>query len=157
MIPVARLTDPHACPIPGHGVTPVSSASPTVMVNGLPVARIGDMAACGAVIVSGFPTILVNGRPMAHLGSLTSHGGTVVTGSQDCFGGDVSFATSSLVVDFKKMGALREDGVVDEGAMEGLLSNPQLERFAQSAGALMQTSEGVPFSALPQHPALPDH
>lgn len=87
MIPVARLTDPHACPIPGHGLTSLVSASPTVLVNGLPVARTGDRAACGAVIVSGFTNILVDGRPMAHMGSLGSHGGTLITGSQDSFGG----------------------------------------------------------------------
>ena len=141
MIPVSRLTDQHACPIPLHGLTPLVSGSPAVFVNGLPVARVGDMSGCGAVIVSGFPHILVDGRPMAHVGSLTTHGGAVVTGSHDCVGGGVSLSTSKLVVDFAKLGAIGEDGVVDERLMAELLADPRLEQRAQAAGALVQSDE----------------
>lgn len=138
MIPVSRLTDQHACPIPLHGLMPLVSGSPSMYVNGLPVARVGDMSGCGAVIVSGFPHILVDGRPMAHVGSLTSHGGAIVTGSHDCTGG-VSFGTSKLAVDFAKLGAVSGDGVVDEKLMTELLADPQLEQRARAAGALVQS------------------
>lgn len=153
MIPVSRLTDQHACPIPLHGLTPLVSGSPSVYVNGLPVARVGDMSGCGAVIVSGFPHILVDGRPMAHVGSLTSHGGTIVTGSHDCTGG-VSFGTSKLVVDFAKLGAVSEYGVVDEKLMAELLADPQLEQRARTAGALVQSGD-APFPQAPK-PDLPE-
>jgi uncharacterized Zn-binding protein involved in type VI secretion len=54
-IPVSRMGDLHACPIPGHGVTPIVTGSATTLTEGQPNARIGDMTACGAVIVAGSP------------------------------------------------------------------------------------------------------
>jgi len=33
MISSARLGDKHLCPIPGHGITPVASASSDVNIN----------------------------------------------------------------------------------------------------------------------------
>lgn len=151
MIPIARLTDQHACPIPFHVLTPLVTASPTAYVNGIPVARVGDMSGCGAVIVSGFPHILVNGRPMAHVGSLTSHGGSIVTGSHDCVGGGVNFMTSKLVVDFARLGAVNDAGVVNEALMAELLADPQLEQRARAAGALVQTSKGAATTGVFTH------
>ncbi|MCF5390656.1 hypothetical protein GIV99_15850, partial [Pseudomonas syringae] len=87
MISSARLGDKHACPLPGHGTTPIASASGDVNINGMGAARVGDTCGCGAVITSGFPSIQVNGRPMAHLGSPTSHGGANITGSRKFGGG----------------------------------------------------------------------
>ncbi|GAB7528799.1 hypothetical protein PS3A_12080 [Pseudomonas sp. 3A(2025)] len=146
MIPVSRLTDLHACPIPLHGITPLVSASPTVYVNGLPVARIGDRSACGAVIVSGFVNILVDGRPMAHMGSLTSHGGGIVTGSQDTQGCPVNFVTPRMAINFARLGAIDELGNVDDQKLQALLADPQLEQRAQAAGALVQPND-VPIDA----------
>lgn len=51
--PAARMGDLHACPIPGHGITPIVTGSLDTTTEGQPDARIGDMAACGAVIVTG--------------------------------------------------------------------------------------------------------
>ncbi|RMM10581.1 PAAR domain-containing protein [Pseudomonas syringae pv. coriandricola] len=51
----ARLGDQHACPLPGHGLTLVATASGDVLINALCAARVGDICACGAVIVAGFP------------------------------------------------------------------------------------------------------
>ncbi|MBT8339657.1 MAG: PAAR domain-containing protein [Desulfatitalea sp.] len=51
--PAARLGDLHACPIPGHGITPIVTGSLDTTTEGLPDARIGDMTACGALIVTG--------------------------------------------------------------------------------------------------------
>lgn len=53
----ARTGDLHACPIHGHGITPLISTS-HVLVNGLPVVRIGDKAGCGAVIILGAPDVI---------------------------------------------------------------------------------------------------
>ena len=52
-MPLARMGDLHACPIPGHGVTPIVTGSPDTITEGMPNARIGDVTACGAVIVTG--------------------------------------------------------------------------------------------------------
>lgn len=51
--PVACMGDLHVCPIPGHGVTPIISGSLDTMTERMPNARLGDVAACGAVIVTG--------------------------------------------------------------------------------------------------------
>ncbi|AJO76559.1 hypothetical protein TO66_04390 [Pseudomonas sp. MRSN 12121] len=86
MLPSARLGDKHICPLPGHGTTPITSASGDININFMGAARVGDICGCGAVITTGFPSIILNGRPMAHLGSPTSHGGTIISGSLDTFG-----------------------------------------------------------------------
>ncbi|NRH26739.1 hypothetical protein FEZ62_03785 [Pseudomonas sp. MS19] len=91
MIPSARKGDSHVCPLPGHGTTPIISASDNVIINGDWAARVGDACGCGAVIIAGFPSIIVNDRPMAYLGSPTSHGGMITSGSENV-GGDVVMA-----------------------------------------------------------------
>ena len=46
------------CPIPGHGINVIASGDPTCIVDGQPVARHGDVTACGATIFhSQQPTI----------------------------------------------------------------------------------------------------
>ncbi|MGP4763557.1 PAAR domain-containing protein, partial [Klebsiella pneumoniae] len=45
--PAARLGDPTACPVPGHGTNPIAVGSPNVLFDGLPAARQGDPSACG--------------------------------------------------------------------------------------------------------------
>ena len=48
---VARVGDSVACPIPGHGVNPIVTGDSTTIVDGQPVARHGDMTACGATLI----------------------------------------------------------------------------------------------------------
>lgn len=80
--PAARVTDPAACPVPGHGTNPISAGSPDVQFDGLPAARHGDPTACGSALAGNvIPTVLINGMPATTLGSLTSHGGVVIEGS----------------------------------------------------------------------------
>ena len=55
---VARMGDMHACPIPGHGITPIVTGSNKMLVEGQPVARVGDVAACGVTIVVGSPNTM---------------------------------------------------------------------------------------------------
>lgn len=148
MIPVSRLGDQHACPIPGHALTPLVSGSSSINVNGLPVARIGDRAGCGAVIVSGFVHILVNGLPMAHKGSLSSHGGSIVTGSHDTMGGQVGLMRQSLAIDFARLGVIDDRGKVDAQKLQALLADPHIEQRARDAGALVQPSN-APFPQAP--------
>jgi uncharacterized Zn-binding protein involved in type VI secretion len=58
-IPVARVTDLHYCPIPGHGVTPIVNGSFPVRHQGKIVACIGSVVGCGAKIITGSPTTTV--------------------------------------------------------------------------------------------------
>ncbi|WP_028624055.1 polymorphic toxin type 44 domain-containing protein [Pseudomonas sp. Ant30-3] len=138
MISSARLGDKHVCPMPGHGTTPVASASADTNINFMGAARVGDTCGCGAVITTGFPSIQVNGRPMAHMGSPTSHGGTIITGSGDVGGGFVmGDAGGATIINFMALGAIRPDGTVDEGKMATLLADPKLEEKAVAANALV--------------------
>jgi uncharacterized Zn-binding protein involved in type VI secretion len=55
----------------------------TVLTGKLPQARVTDMAVCVGppdVIVLGSFTVLVCGLPAARIGDLTAHGGTIVMG-----------------------------------------------------------------------------
>jgi uncharacterized Zn-binding protein involved in type VI secretion len=55
----------------------------TVLIGGLPAARMGDMALCVGppdVIVQGAPTVLIGGMPAARMGDPTAHGGAIVLG-----------------------------------------------------------------------------
>lgn len=86
--PAARLSDMHVCPLVNgvvpHVGGPIILGSPTVLIGGLPAARMGDTAVCVGppdVIVLGSMTVLINGQPAARLGDLTAHGGTIVLGS----------------------------------------------------------------------------
>jgi Uncharacterized conserved protein len=153
MIPSARQGDLHVCPIPGHIPTPIVSASGDVLANGMNVARVGDVCACGAVIVAGFPSILVNGRPMAHLGSPTSHGGMIVAGSPDVMGG--FSAGGDGVVDFSRLGMLRYDGTLDESRLKELVSDPELLLKTDAASAMVASDkhqDAANVAAICSHP-----
>ncbi len=43
----------HACPLPNHGTTPITTGSPNFAIGGQPVARTGSVCGCGAVIQGG--------------------------------------------------------------------------------------------------------
>ncbi|MCC4587585.1 PAAR domain-containing protein [Xanthomonas codiaei] len=90
MQPAARLTDLHVCPmvtgvVPHVGGPILGPGAPTVLIGGLPAARIGDAAVCVGPpdsIVAGAPTVLIAGQPAARLGDSTAHGGVITLG---CF------------------------------------------------------------------------
>ncbi|WP_252272425.1 PAAR domain-containing protein [Pseudomonas subflava] len=80
--PAARLGDPTACPIPGHGTNPIAAGSPNVLLDGLPAARQGDASACGGALSGNvIPTVLINGKPATTIGTVGNHGNVVVAGS----------------------------------------------------------------------------
>jgi uncharacterized Zn-binding protein involved in type VI secretion len=58
-ISAARKGDLHSCPLKGHGVTPITTGSSSVNIEGRPSARVGDRTGCGAVITSGSPDVEV--------------------------------------------------------------------------------------------------
>ncbi|WP_455229717.1 PAAR domain-containing protein [Geopseudomonas aromaticivorans] len=100
--PAARLGDPTACPLPGHGNNPIAAGSPDVLFDGLPAARQGDASACGGAMSGNvIPNVLINGKPAAVLGSVGSHGNVVVGGS-----GTVIIGTSSVGAAFSGITAL---------------------------------------------------
>jgi uncharacterized Zn-binding protein involved in type VI secretion len=100
--PAARLSDPTACPVPGHGVNPIANGSPDVLFDGLNAARQGDSSACGGALVGNvIPNVLINGKPATTLGSIGSHGNVVIGGS-----GTVLIGTSHSAAAFSAPSAL---------------------------------------------------
>ncbi len=91
MMPAARLTDMHVCPMVTPGVPPVphvggpivSPGVPTVLTGFMVQAVVGDMCVCVGppdTIVKGSMTVLVGNKPAARIGDLTAHGGSIVMG-----------------------------------------------------------------------------
>src|SRR3954447_16031687 len=89
--PAARITDMHVCPMVTPAVVPIPHVGGpilppggiTVLIGGLPAARVGDLAICVGppdVIILGSFTVLICGQPAARMGDLTAHGGAIVMG-----------------------------------------------------------------------------
>ena len=86
--PAARLGDMHSCPLV-TGLVPhvggiIVQGSATVLIGGMPAARLGDQAVCVGppdVLVVGSATVLVDGMPAVRLGDSTAHGGVVLQGA----------------------------------------------------------------------------
>jgi uncharacterized Zn-binding protein involved in type VI secretion len=70
--------------VPHVGGPIVGPGAPTVLIMGLPAARVTDMAVCCGppdVIVLGSFTVLTMEMPQARIADLTAHGGTIVLGA----------------------------------------------------------------------------
>ena len=88
MPPAARVTDMHTCPmvtgvVPHVGGPILPPGYPTVVIGGLPAARVGDLVTCAGppdTIVKGSPTVLIGNMPAARMGDNTAHGGIITTG-----------------------------------------------------------------------------
>ena len=88
MLPAARITDMHVCPmwtgvVPHVGGPILPPGASTTLIGFLPAARIGDMCTCAGgpdVIVTGVPTILIGSIPASRITDTTAHGGLIVAG-----------------------------------------------------------------------------
>ena len=88
MPPAARVTDMHTCPmvtgvVPHVGGPVLPPATPTVLIGGLPAAKVGDMLLCTGppdTIIKGSATVMIGGMPAARMGDNTAHGGVIVLG-----------------------------------------------------------------------------
>jgi uncharacterized Zn-binding protein involved in type VI secretion len=123
--PAARLNDPTACPIPGHGTNLIVAGSPDVLFDSLPAARQGDPSACGGALIRAvIPTVLINGMPATTVGTVGSHGNTVTAGSGTVLigtsGGGAAF-TAPLPVVFPGF----DEQFVLKDAQGNLIANQQ--------------------------------
>jgi uncharacterized Zn-binding protein involved in type VI secretion len=69
--------------VPHVGGPILPPGCPTVLIGGMPAARVGDQATCVGppdAIVKGSATVLIGGMPAARMGDQTSHGGVIVVG-----------------------------------------------------------------------------
>jgi uncharacterized Zn-binding protein involved in type VI secretion len=88
MPPAARITDMHVCPmvtgiVPHVGGPILPPCCPTVLIGGIPAARVGDMLVCVGgpdVIAMGSATVTIGGALAARIGDMTVHGGAIITG-----------------------------------------------------------------------------
>ncbi len=86
----ARVSDMHICPmitgvVPHVGGPVLPAGCPTVLIGGMPAARVGDMLTCTGppdTIAAGSGTVMIGGSPAARLGDSTAHGGVIILG---CF------------------------------------------------------------------------
>ncbi|MBE0662689.1 MAG: PAAR domain-containing protein [Bacteroidales bacterium] len=84
----ARVTDMHVCPmvtgtVPHVGGPILPPGAPTVLICGIPAARVSDQCVCVGptdVIIQGSATVLIGGLPAARMGDATAHGGMIVAG-----------------------------------------------------------------------------
>lgn len=78
----------HTCPmvtgtVPHVGGPIMPPGEPTVLIGGMPAARVGNMVVCTGPpdsIAMGSATVLIGGMPAARMGDVTAHGGTIVAG-----------------------------------------------------------------------------
>ena len=79
----------HTCPLfngpsPHVGGPILPPGAPTVLIGGMPAARVGDMATCAGppdVIAVGSTKVMIGGMPAARMGDQTAHGGVIVLGA----------------------------------------------------------------------------
>jgi uncharacterized Zn-binding protein involved in type VI secretion len=92
MPPAARVGDMHTCPMQTPGTPPIPHVGgpilppgqPTVLIAGVPAARVGDMCVCVGPpdsIAMGSMKVMIGGKPAARMGDQTTHGGVIVAGA----------------------------------------------------------------------------
>ncbi len=120
MPPSARITDLVTCPIGGGGPI-IAPCFPTVLIGGLPAARVTDQAVCAAgpdTIVRGAFTVLIGGLPAARITDNTAHAGLITTGLPTVLIGDPYVSFPVLI------NAIGADRVAVQTALGQLYSTP---------------------------------
>jgi uncharacterized Zn-binding protein involved in type VI secretion len=89
MQPAARVGDMHVCPmvtgvVPHVGGPILPPGAVTVLIGGMPAARVADMCTCVGppdVIALGSFKVLISNMPAARMGDMTAHGGAIILGA----------------------------------------------------------------------------
>jgi uncharacterized Zn-binding protein involved in type VI secretion len=109
-------------PLVRQGVVP--AGLPTVMVNGKPLARVGDMTMCGAFLCDGVPGVMVGGPkppgPKVSLGDLGKALGGVALGA-----------------------VLAQTGAMERVTAMGDALLGVVDRVEKTADAVLQTADGA--------------
>jgi uncharacterized Zn-binding protein involved in type VI secretion len=92
----ARVGDMHTCPavtvlVPHVGGPILPPGAVTVLIGGMPAARVTDMCVCVGppdAILMGCPTVLICGLAAARMTDPTVHGGVIVAGCPTVMIGD---------------------------------------------------------------------
>ena len=78
------MQTPGLPPIPHVGGPVIGPGVPTVLIEKLPAAVIGDSCVCVGppdTIAKGSATVMISGKPAARMGDSTVHGGSIVLGA----------------------------------------------------------------------------
>lgn len=129
------MQTPAVVPIPHVGGPITGPGEPTVLIGGLPAARVGDFCICvgpPAPIVIGSLTVLIGGKPAARVGDQTGHGGSIMPpGCPTVLIGDVGGGAGSPAA--FTMGAARAKGSAftrtqcdSRGTLEAVADSPLL-------------------------------
>jgi uncharacterized Zn-binding protein involved in type VI secretion len=144
--PAARLTDMHTCPlvtgpVPHVGGPITAPGCPTVLIGGLPAARVTDMAVCVGppdAIILGSPTVLIGGMPAARIGDMTSHGGVIVLGCPTVIIGEVGMGSPGAPAAGGSAGSTADES--GEGTFSGNVDASQIAAAKKEAAR-----SGIPF------------
>ena len=77
------MVTPGVPPVPHVGGPILPPGCPTVLIGGQPAARVTDMCTCVGppdVIAKGSPTVLIEYLMAARMGDSTGHGGVIILG-----------------------------------------------------------------------------
>jgi uncharacterized Zn-binding protein involved in type VI secretion len=162
MPPAARIGDMHVCPMVTPGVPPIPHVGgpilppgcPTVLIGGVPAARVGDMAMCVGppdVIAKGSVTVLIGNMPAARIGDLTAHGGVIVLGCPTVMIGDAGSGGGGGGGGAGS-GAGGEGGAGGAGATQNAAAPPPAVLAAYSSGQSAAVSAAPPSQAGPLQP-----
>ena len=87
MMPAARITDMHICPmftgLVPHVGGPVAVGSPNTIISFIPAGRVCDMVTCAGppdIIAKGSATVFINFMPASRILDNTAHGGMISVG-----------------------------------------------------------------------------
>ena len=86
MLPAARLTDMHTCPmvtgvVPHVGGPIIGPGAPTVLISMMPASVLGDAVTCVGppdTTAKGSATVLICSKPAVRVTDTTAHGGLIM-------------------------------------------------------------------------------
>ncbi len=92
MMPAARLTDMHLCPMVTPGTPPIphvggpiiTPGGVTTIIQKMVSATVGSMCVCVGppdTVIKGSATVMISNMPAARMGDSTAHGGVIVLGA----------------------------------------------------------------------------
>ncbi len=137
----ARIGDMHVCPmvtgtVP-HVGGPVAMGESTVLIGGMPAARLGDMCTCSGPpdsIVMGSAGVLVGGSPAARMGDSTAHGGKIMAGCPTVIIGEsIAGSGGSRAFSSSQMQALEDAAESGEPYCEETSETSEDESTSQSS------------------------
>ncbi len=155
MPPAARVGDLHVCAlvtgiVPHVGGPILPPGMPTVLIGGVPAARVGDMATCVGppdVIAMGSPTVLIGNMMAARLGDPTVHGGVIVAGLPTVMIGVVG--AGSVITPSSGFGAAVAQALGGAMAEAGQASEqgttPQVAALQEAANEGIASVESCPY------------